>query len=61
VVATYLVFAGSPNGYTLHEALGDAPSVGGRISVDGVEHVVAKLGRSPLPGDRRRCAYLEPA
>lgn len=61
VAATYLVFVGTPGGYALQAAWGDVPPVGGRISVEGVEHVVAKLGRSPLPGDARRCAYLEPA
>jgi len=60
VASTHLVFVGNPSGYSLREAWGDVPPVGGRISVDGVEHVVAKLGRSPLPGDRRRCAYLDP-
>ncbi len=59
VSSTHLVFVGNPSGYSLREAGGDAPPVGGRISVDGVEHVVAKLGRSPLPDDRRRCAYLD--
>jgi len=59
VASTHLVFVGDPSGYSLREAWGDVPPVGGRISVDGVEHVVAKLGRSPLPDDRRRCAYLD--
>ena len=58
--ATYLVFVGTPNGYVLQKAWGDAPFVGGRVVVEDVEHVVAKLGRSPLPGDDRRCAYVEP-
>jgi hypothetical protein len=59
--ATYLVFVGTPNGYVLQKAWGDVPAVGGRVAVEGVEHVVAKLGRSPLPADDRRCAYLDPA
>jgi hypothetical protein len=59
--ATYLVFVGTPNGYVLQKAWGDVPFVGGRVVVEGVEHVVAKLGRSPLPADDRRCAYLDPA
>jgi hypothetical protein len=58
--ATYLVFVGTPSGYVLQKAWGDLPAVGGRVAVKGVEHVVAKLGRSPLPGDDRRCAYLDP-
>jgi hypothetical protein len=59
--ATYLVFLGTPSGYVLHEARGDVFAAGGRVALEGVEHLVAKVGRSPLPGDDRRCAYLEPA
>jgi hypothetical protein len=29
-------------------------------AVDGDEYLVARVGPSPLPGDRRRCAYLGP-
>jgi hypothetical protein len=57
---THLVFVWTPHGYSLDVADGPAPEAGARVSVDGVERVVAKLGRSPLPGDERRCAYLEP-
>jgi len=57
---THLVFVWTPHGYGLDVADGPAPEVGARVSVDGVDRVVAKLGRSPLPGDERRCAYLEP-
>ena len=28
------------------------------FDVEGLEYVVARIGRSPLPGDARRCAYL---
>jgi hypothetical protein len=28
------------------------------FDVDGVPYVVARIARSPLPGDERRCAYL---
>lgn len=59
--ATYLVFVGTPSGYALEEAWGDAPVAGSLVALEGVEHVVAKVARSPLPGDDRRCAYLEPA
>jgi hypothetical protein len=31
---------------------------GYEFDVEGVEYVVARIGRSPLPGDDRRCAYL---
>jgi hypothetical protein len=56
----YLVFAWTPGGYTLHENSGRVPEVGALMSIDGHEYAVAKLSRSPLPGDERRCAYLEP-
>jgi len=56
----YLVFAWTPAGYSLHESAGDVPEIGSLVSVDGQEYAVAKLARSPLPGDERRCAYLEP-
>jgi hypothetical protein len=28
------------------------------FDVEGVNYVVARIARSPLPGDDRRCAYL---
>jgi hypothetical protein len=57
--AAHLVFAWTPQGYALHEQQGDAPAPGSRVTVNGVEYVVAKLVRSPLPADDRRCAYLD--
>jgi len=56
----HLLFAWTPRGYVLHDGLGDVPDGGSRLSVNGHEYEVAKLARSPLPGDERRCAYLEP-
>ena len=56
----FLVFVSTPNGYALREGEGEPPAAGNRLNVDGVDHAVAKLGRSPLPGDARRCAYLRP-
>ncbi len=53
----HLVFAWSPSGYTLHERHGDAPPVGTELEADGNLLVVTKVGASPLPGDRRACAY----
>lgn len=58
--ATYLVFVWTPRGYALRDCPGDVPDVGSRLHVNGSEYAVAKLARSPLPGDGRRCAYLEP-
>ena len=31
---------------------------GSTLELDGKRYVVARIGPSPLPGDRRRCAYL---
>jgi hypothetical protein len=58
---THLVFAPAPGGYALEALEGEVPGRGDRIVVAGRECIVAKLGPSPLPGDDRRCAYLEPA
>jgi hypothetical protein len=59
-IPAHLLFAWTPKGYSLHEASGDLPSVGARVGINGSEYSVAKVARSPLPGDERRCAYLEP-
>jgi hypothetical protein len=60
VATTYLVFVPAPGGYALEVAEGETPARGDRIVVAGCERIVVKLGPSPLPGDERRCAYLEP-
>jgi hypothetical protein len=57
---SYVLFAWTAAGYALHETEGDAPLLGAQLSVNGSEYVVAKVGRSPLPGDSRRCIYLDP-
>jgi hypothetical protein len=57
----YLAFVPTGQGYTLHELAGAPPSIGepfpGTHGED--ELVVARVGRSPLPLDRRQCVYLE--
>src|SRR5579859_6145077 len=55
---SHLLFVPLPTGYAIVEHEGPAPAVGGEVEVDGRCLVVLKLGRSPLPGDSRRCAYL---
>lgn len=50
----HLLFIPTPDGYRLAEAAGPAPAVGTAMAAGVVSH----LGRSPLPGDPRRCAYL---
>ena len=51
------MFAWSPNGWSLHEHPGDVPEVGAELEENGLALVVTKVGPSPLPGDRRPCAY----
>jgi hypothetical protein len=54
----HLLFVWKPSGYELREADGDAPGVGAEVEQDGQTFRVTKLAPSPLPGDRRTCAYL---
>jgi hypothetical protein len=57
---THLRFVWTPNGYELREHEGDAPAVGEDVD-EGTERLrVTKVAPSPLPGDSRRCAYLQP-
>ena len=54
----HLLFVWKPSGYELREAAGDVPAVGAEVDADGVAMRVTKVGPSPLPGDKRSCAYL---
>ncbi|MGH2934525.1 MAG: hypothetical protein ACRDL2_08435 [Gaiellaceae bacterium] len=54
----HLLFVWKPSGYDLQEADGDVPAVGAEVEADGTTMRVTKVGPSPLPGDRRACAYL---
>jgi hypothetical protein len=55
----HLVFAAGDR-YRLLECDGPAPAAGAVVEVDGAQLAVRRLGPSPIPGDRRRCAYAEP-
>jgi hypothetical protein len=56
----YLLFVWSPAGWTMQERDGEAPPPGSTVE-DGDRLLrVSRLGPSPLPGDRRRCAYTLP-
>ena len=57
---THVLFVWTPNGYSLHERDGDPPPVGAEIDEADGRFVVTKVAASPLPGDGRRCAYLQP-
>jgi len=54
----HLVFVWKTSGYELREAAGDVPPVGAEVEQDGETMRVTKIAPSPLPGDRRQCAYL---
>jgi hypothetical protein len=57
---SYVLFVWKPSGWELREREGDPPAVGEEVEEDGVRMTVTKLAPSPLPGDDRRCAYLQP-
>jgi hypothetical protein len=54
----HLLFVWKSSGYELREGDGDVPGVGAEVEQDGVTFRVTKIAPSPLPGDRRQCAYL---
>jgi len=60
-VGAYLAFVPNDQGYSLHELDGPLPVVGQSLPGSAGEEgfVVARVGRSPLPLDRRQCVYLE--
>jgi hypothetical protein len=57
----YLLFVSRPTGYELAEREGELPAPGTEIEDGDTRFEVAKIGPSPLPGDTRACAYLQPA
>ncbi|HET7354676.1 MAG TPA: hypothetical protein VFJ11_11605 [Gaiellaceae bacterium] len=54
----HLLFVWKPSGYELVVQDGEPPAVGSQVELDGNMLEVTKLAPSPLPGDRRVCAYL---
>lgn len=59
-MTAHLLFVWKPSGYELRERDGDVPAPGSEIEEDNVRLRVTKVAPSPLPGDERRCAYLQP-
>ena len=55
----WVAFVHSPDGYGLLQRDGAPPARGAAVELDSGVFLVLRLGPSPLPGDRRRCAYLE--
>ena len=54
----HLLFVWKTSGYELVEEVGDVPGIGAEVERDGQLLRVTKVAPSPLPGDRRLCAYL---
>jgi hypothetical protein len=55
----YLLFIWKATGYELRERDGELPTVGTVLDEDDGRMMVTRVGPSPLPGDDRRCAYLQ--
>ncbi len=55
----HLLFVWKSTGYELREQDGEAPAVGSVVELEDGRMVVTRVAPSPLPGDRRRCAYLQ--
>ena len=56
----HLLFLTAHEGYELIERDGAAPAAGTEVALaDGRRAEVVKVGPSPLPGDRRRCAFAQ--
>jgi len=56
----YLAFVSKPTGYELQEREGELPALGDEVEENGGRLTVSKVASSPLPGDSRRCVYLQP-
>jgi hypothetical protein len=56
----HLLFVSKPSGYELAEREGEAPAAGSEVEDGEKRFVVSRVAPSPLPGDDRRCAYLQP-
>ena len=54
----HLLFVWNTAGYELREQGGDVPAVGSEVETEGQTLLVTKVGPSPLPRDKRLCAYL---
>ena len=54
----HLLFVWNTAGYELREQDGDVPAVGSEVETEGQTLLVTKVGPSPLPHDKRLCAYL---
>jgi hypothetical protein len=56
--SSHLLFVPTPQRYLLVERDGPPPEPGDELALDEGDYVVGKLGRAPVPGERRTCAFL---
>lgn len=56
----HVLFVSKPTGYELVPRDGDPPAIGAEVQFDDQDGrwFVTRIGPSPLPADKRRCAYL---
>jgi hypothetical protein len=56
----HVLFVSKPTGYELVSRDGDPPAIGAEVQFDDQDGrwFVTRIGPSPLPADKRRCAYL---
>lgn len=59
VAEGHVLFVPGAAGYRLLARDGPPPARVDVVELDEVRYRVLRLGPSPLPGDRRRCAFLE--
>lgn len=59
-IAGHVRFIASPAGYSLYDSDEHCPGTGELVAIAGSHFLVARSGRSPLPGDARPCAFLVP-
>lgn len=57
-VRGHVLFRPTANGYALHELDGPPPEPDQALLVEGRRYRVERVGRSPLPADRRPCLFL---
>jgi hypothetical protein len=56
----HLLFVSKPTGYELMAREGEPPAVGSTVELDGGgSYFVSRVSPSPLPQDKRPCAYLQ--
>jgi hypothetical protein len=56
--SSHLLFVPRASGYLLVERQGSPPEPGDDVALAEGSFVVSKLGRAPVPGERRVCAFL---